>query len=148
MWYCGYLVAVNVTERVSLRITNKAIFLTLQRINNLTIRRLKNVSKFDSESTSGFRKFRKFYGFKWIFEGFTDCMTSTVKKWPQNFGVQLHKSLFDNECWEILTFGDGLFFQILAHSVFKMWVIQKPNKVALWNKRHFEENKMEIIQHV
>ena len=30
------------------------------------------------------------------------------------------------------------FFQILAHPVFKMWVIQKPNKVALWNKRHFE----------
>jgi hypothetical protein len=40
------------------------------------------------------------------------------------------------------------FFQILAHPVFKMWVIQKPNKVALRNKRHFEEEKMEIIQHV
>ena len=39
-------------------------------------------------------------------------------------------------------------FQILAHPLFKMWVIQKPNKVALWNKRHFEEKKMEIIQHV
>ena len=31
------------------------------------------------------------------------------------------------------------FFQILAHPVFKMWVTQKPNKVALWNIRHFEE---------
>ena len=40
------------------------------------------------------------------------------------------------------------FFQILAHPVFKMWVIQKPNKVALWNKRHFEGKKMEITQHV
>ena len=40
------------------------------------------------------------------------------------------------------------FFQILAHTVFKMWVIQKPNKVALWNKRHFEEKKMEITQQV
>ena len=40
------------------------------------------------------------------------------------------------------------FFQILAHPVFKMWVIQKPNNVALWNKRHFGEKKMEIIQHV
>ena len=40
------------------------------------------------------------------------------------------------------------FFQTLAHPVFKMWVIQKPNKVALWNKRHFEEKKMEIIEHV
>ena len=39
-------------------------------------------------------------------------------------------------------------FQILALPVFKMWVIQKPNNVALWNKRHFEGEKMEIIQHV
>ena len=36
------------------------------------------------------------------------------------------------------------FFQILAHPVFKMWVIQKPNKVALWNKRHFEEKKRRL----
>ena len=36
------------------------------------------------------------------------------------------------------------FFQILAHPVFKMWVIQKPNKVALWNKRHFEEKKWKL----
>ena len=40
------------------------------------------------------------------------------------------------------------FFQTLAHPVFKMWVIQKPNKVTLWKKWHFEEEKMEIIQHV
>ena len=53
-------------------------------------------------------------------------------------------------CWTayILTFWRRNFFQILAHPVFKMWVIQKPNKVALWNKRHFEEEQMEIIQHV
>ena len=36
------------------------------------------------------------------------------------------------------------FFQILAHPVFKMWVIQKPNKVALWNKRHFEVKKWRL----
>ena len=48
----------------------------------------------------------------------------------------------------LLTFWRRIFFLILAHPVFKMWVIQKPNKVALWNKRHFEEKKMEIIQHV
>ena len=42
----------------------------------------------------------------------------------------------------------GFFFQILEHSVFKLWLIQKPNKVALWNKRHFEEKKMEFLQHV
>ena len=32
---------------------------------------------------------------------------------------------------QIQPFGDGFFFQILAHPVFKMRVIQKPNKVAL-----------------
>jgi len=29
-----------------------------------------------------------------------------------------------------------------------MRLIQEPNKVALWNKRHFEEKKTEIMQHV
>ena len=33
------------------------------------------------------------------------------------------------------------FFLILAHPVYKMWIIQKPNKLALWNKLHFEEKK-------
>ena len=36
------------------------------------------------------------------------------------------------------------FFQILAHPVCKMWVIQKPNKVALWNKRHFVGKKWRL----
>ena len=49
---------------------------------------------------------------------------------------------------EINLLATDFFFQILAHPVFKMWVIQKPNKVALWNERHFEGEKMEIIQHV
>jgi hypothetical protein len=43
-----------------------------------------------------------------------------------------------------LTFWRRIFFQILAHPVFKMWVIQKLNKVALWNKRHFEEEKWRL----
>ena len=48
----------------------------------------------------------------------------------------------------VLTLWRRIFFSNLAHPVFKMWVIQKPNKVALWNKRHFEEKEMEIIHHV
>jgi hypothetical protein len=39
-------------------------------------------------------------------------------------------------------------FLILKHSVRKMWIIQKPQKVALWNKRHFEEKKTESVQRV
>ena len=32
--------------------------------------------------------------------------------------------------------------------VFNMWIIQEPKKVALWNKRHSEEEKTENVQHV
>ena len=51
-------------------------------------------------------------------------------------------------CKDVNILATDFLFQILAHPVFKMWVIQKPNKVALWNKRHLEGEKMEIIQHV
>ena len=37
---------------------------------------------------------------------------------------------------------------ILAQPVGKMRIIQEPNTVALWNKRHFEEKKTEIMQQV
>jgi len=30
-----------------------------------------------------------------------------------------------------------LFFLILAHPVYKMWIIQKPKTSALWNKLNF-----------
>ena len=45
-------------------------------------------------------------------------------------------------------FGAGIIFLILAHSVYKMWIIQEPNKLALWNKLHFEEKKTETVEHV
>ena len=47
-----------------------------------------------------------------------------------------------------LTFGAGIIFLILAHPVYKMWIIQERNKLALWNKLHFEEKKTESIEHV
>ena len=34
-----------------------------------------------------------------------------------------------------------LFILILAHPVYKMWIIQEPNTLELWNKLHFEEKK-------
>jgi len=38
-----------------------------------------------------------------------------------------------------LTFwGRNYFFLIWAHSVYKMWIIQEPNTLQLWNKLHFE----------
>ena len=41
-----------------------------------------------------------------------------------------------------------LFFLILAHPVYKMWIIQEPNTLELWNKLHFEEKKTESIYHI
>ena len=41
-----------------------------------------------------------------------------------------------------------LFFLTLAHPVYKMWIIQEPNKLELWNKLRFEEKKTESIRHV
>ena len=41
-----------------------------------------------------------------------------------------------------------LFFLILAHPVYKMWIIQGPNMLDLWNKLHFEEDKTESMYHV
>jgi hypothetical protein len=33
------------------------------------------------------------------------------------------------------------YFFILAHPVYKMWIIQEPNTLELWNKLNFEEKK-------
>ena len=41
-----------------------------------------------------------------------------------------------------------LYFLISAHPVYKMWIIQEPNKLALWNKLHFEEKKTGSIEYV
>ena len=37
------------------------------------------------------------------------------------------------------------FFLILAHPVYKIWIIQEPNMLELWNKLHFEGKKGEYI---
>ena len=40
------------------------------------------------------------------------------------------------------------YFFNLSTPVCKMWIIQEPNKLALWNILHFEEKKTESIEHV
>ena len=37
--------------------------------------------------------------------------------------------------------GAGIIFLILAHPVYKTWIMQEPNTLELWNKLHFEEKK-------
>ena len=53
-------------------------------------------------------------------------------------------NLYQLTLWRRIFF----FFLILAQPVYKMWIIQEPNKLALWNKLHFEEKKTESIEHV
>jgi len=48
----------------------------------------------------------------------------------------------------LLTFWCWNYFLILAHPVYKMWIKQEPNKLELWNKMHFEEEKTKSIHHV
>jgi len=40
------------------------------------------------------------------------------------------------------------FFFNFSTPVYKMWIIQEPNTLELWNKLHFEEEKTESIYHV
>jgi len=43
---------------------------------------------------------------------------------------------------------DLFLFLILAHPVYKLWIMQVPNTLELWNKLHFEEEKTESIYRV
>jgi len=49
----------------------------------------------------------------------------------------IHKSMILIIKDVINLFGAGFIFLILAHSVNKMWIIQEPNKLELWNKLQF-----------
>ena len=40
------------------------------------------------------------------------------------------------------------FFFNFSTPVYKMWIIQTPNTLQLWNKQHFEEKKTDSIYHV
>ena len=59
----------------------------------------------------------------------------SLKTWLLNWKV--------HEIW-INPLAPELFFLISAHPVYKMWIIQEPNKSALWNKLHFEEKKRRV----
>jgi len=58
------------------------------------------------------------------------------------------KGLWDSGSTVVNLLAPELFFLILAHPVYKMWIIQEPNTLELWNKLHFEEEKTESIYHV
>jgi len=49
--------------------------------------------------------------------------------------------------WMFNLLAPKLFFN-LTHPVYKMRIIQEPNKLESWNKLHFEEKKTESIYHI
>ena len=72
-----------------------------------------------------------------------------------NSGNWTRLLLFHWSCllrWTSLTcltfWGRNYFFFNFSTPVYKMWIIQEPNTLELWNKLHFEEEKTEIIYHV
>ena len=68
------------------------------------------------------------------------CKTATQSEHP----VYVQR----NSDFSVNLLAPELFFLVLAHPVYKMWIIQEPNTLQLWNKLHFEEKKTEIIYHV
>jgi hypothetical protein len=66
---------------------------------------------------------------------FWDLCTTFVW-WPLRLVKEKHAVVFN-------LLAPEFFIQILAHSVCKVWIIQEPKKVALWNKLHFEEKNGE-----
>ena len=67
-----------------------------------------------------------------------------------NKKLQVYKLLRSCSPGNVLTFWcRDYFFFILAHPVYKMWIIQESNTLELWNKLHFEfRKKTESIYHV
>jgi len=59
--------------------------------------------------------------------------------------IQMCNKIKKNSIRLINLLAPELFFLILAHPVYKMWIIQTPNALELWNKLHFEEKKTENI---
>ena len=61
------------------------------------------------------------------------------------YHVDLRQTVGDSDSINLLA---PEFFLILAHPVYKMWFIQEPNTLELWNKLHFVDKKSESIYHV
>ena len=64
-----------------------------------------------------------------------------IKKQRLNCLGHVERMAEDNNVQKINLLAPEFGIKILAHPVCKMWIIQEPKKVALWNKRHFEEKK-------
>ena len=84
-------------------------------------------------------------------EGSQHIFTFSDLEYTNYFQISLPFISFDEygKTWVALTFWRrNYFFLILAHPVYKIWIIQEPNMLELWNKLHFEEEKTESIYYV
>jgi len=63
-----------------------------------------------------------------------------VNEQTENYKTNTNK----NKSFQFNLLAPELFFYILAHPVYKMWIKQEPNMLELWNKLHFEEKKRRV----
>ena len=72
--------------------------------------------------------------FKWPIPVMLDVLKIKINKWKHNYNIySLNNNQFMHSQFNIYyPFGAGIIFLILAHSVYKMWIIQEPNKLELW----------------
>jgi hypothetical protein len=67
------------------------------------------------------------------------CKTDYLNRKVDNFEYSLKSRIL---IWRHFKPLDRNFLSNFSTPVFKMWIIKETNKVALWNKRHFEEKKL------
>jgi len=76
------------------------------------------------------------------------CMHFPKRQHLYNMYVCMHVYMFNTYVRKSVPLfnllAPELFFLILAHPVYKMWIIQEPNKLELWNELHFEEKKRRV----
>jgi len=68
------------------------------------------------------------------------CKFSSQKR----FKNACHFSIIHTCLFAQLTLWRRNFLLNFSTPVFKLWIIQEPKKIALWNKRHFEEKKLRL----
>jgi len=71
------------------------------------------------------------------------CFNITAGKYKINtlLSLAFYQSSYLQHPINLTFWSRNYFFKILAHTVYKMWIIQEPNTLELWNKLHFEEGK-------
>jgi len=92
------------------------------------------------------------HSWKWN-ESQNETMLSVILKYL--YDLRCDKTSLKTRIWQISAmtqFSLACLINLLAPELFfliyKLWIIQEPNTLELWNKLHFEEKKTESIYHV